>query len=304
MAKFFCVNILLNNNHELRSGWKFLAFVILFLIIWVAAGIAISVIYARSNLPETDLTFLYMNEFALFSSAIGALFISIRFIDHRPARAFGIGFIPRWAIHLAAGLALAAAMLATLLAGCLIFGHVNIQWSERQFPASAILATFGLLLLAAATEELVFRGFPLQILVDGMGQWPAVIAMSVLFGAMHRGNPNASLLSTANTTAAGILLSLAYVRTRSLWLPYGIHFGWNLGLGFILGFPLSGLHLASLWTINVTGGDSVLGGAYGPEGGWLATLIFGTSAVIVSTSARIRPSTPAYRGAGEHQSAE
>jgi membrane protease YdiL (CAAX protease family) len=295
------VNILLNDKHELRSGWKFLAFVILFIIVWVASGIALSVTYARSNLPETELTFLYLNELTLFFAAVGALLISAHFIDHRPLRTFGIGFLPRWSIHLATGLALAAGMLGVLLSGCLIFGHVTIQWSARQFPAVTILATFGLLLLAAATEELVFRGFPLQILVEGVGEWPAVIAMSVLFGAMHRSNPNASLLSTANTTIAGILLSCAYVRTRSLWLPYGIHVGWNLGLGFVLGFPLSGLHLASLWTISVTGGDNILGGAYGPEAGWLATFVFASSAVVVSSSIGIRPSNRGCRGAGERQ---
>jgi membrane protease YdiL (CAAX protease family) len=298
------MNILLNEKHELRSGWKFVAFVILFLLFWVASGIAISVLYARSNLPETELTFLYLNEFALFTAAVGALLLSIRFIDHRPLRAFGIGFLPTWHLDLATGLALASAMLAVLLAGCYIFGHVNIQWSARQFPASTILYTFGLLLLAAATEEIVFRGFPLQILAEGMGQWPAVIAMSALFGAMHRSNPGASLLSSANTALAGILLSWAYLRTRSLWLPYGIHVGWNLGLGFILGFPLSGLHLASLWTINVTGGDTVLGGAYGPEGGLLATFIFASSAAWVIFSTRIRASTRAYRSAGERQFGE
>jgi membrane protease YdiL (CAAX protease family) len=295
------MNILLNDNHELRSGWKFLAFVILFILFWVASGIAISVLYARSSLPETDLVFLYLNEFALFGAAIGALWISIRFIDQRPASAFGIGFLPHWPAQLATGLALAAVMLAGLLAGCLIFGYTNIQWSGGRFPAGTILATFGLLLLAAATEELVFRGFPLQILVNGMGEWPAVIAMSALFGAMHRSNPGASTLSTANTALAGILLSLAYVRTRSLWLPYGIHVGWNVGLGFIFGFPLSGLHLASLWTTNVTGGDTVLGGAYGPEGGWLATFIFAAGAIIVRSPISILPNARAYHGAGERQ---
>src|SRR5216684_4735175 len=122
------MNILLNQKHELRSGWKFVAFVILFLLFWVASGIALSVLYARSNLPETELTFLYLNEFALFTAAVGALLLSVRFIDHRPLRTFGIGFLPTWHLDLATGLALASAMLAVLLAGCYIFGHLNIQW--------------------------------------------------------------------------------------------------------------------------------------------------------------------------------
>jgi len=290
------LNILLNDAHQLRSGWKFVVFVILFIVLWVASGIAISMIYARGNFPETQLTFLYLNELALFFAAVGALLISTRFVDHRPLRSFGIGFVPHWRAHLAIGFVLAALMIATLVAGCVIFGRIHFQWAAPLFSAVTIFATLGLLLLAAATEELVFRGFPLQILSEGMGRWPAVVTMSVLFGALHRDNPNASWLSTANTAIAGILLSWAYVRTRSLWLPYGIHLGWNVGLGFVLGFPLSGLHLASLWTINVAGGDNILGGAYGPEAGLLATFIFSSSAVIVTSSSGLRSSIRASHG--------
>jgi uncharacterized protein len=145
-----------------------------------------------------------------------------------------------------------------------------------------LLATFLLLLVAALNEELVFRGFPLQIMIEGIGEWPGMVLMSVLFGALHITNPNSSVLGTVNTVLAGILLSLAYVRTRSLWLPYAIHLGWNVGLGFVLGFALSGLGIASLWTTGVSGSDTILGGRYGPEGGLLGTLIFTGSAVMVS----------------------
>ncbi len=276
------MNILLNDNHELRSGWKFIAFVVLFLIFWVISGVAISMIYARSNLPEDQLTFLALNEFALFAAALGALSLSVRFVDRRPLRTFGIGLLPNWRFDLGTGLMLAAAMLVLLLSACYVLGNVNIQWAGGQGAIRTIFDTFGLLLLAAATEELVFRGFPLQILVEGMGKWPAVMMMSALFGATHLSNPGASLLSALNTAIAGILLSLAFVKSRSLLLPYGIHAGWNLGLGVILGFPLSGLHLASLWTIRVTGNDKILGGGYGPEGGLLATFIFASSAVFIN----------------------
>jgi hypothetical protein len=72
-------------------------------------------------------------------------------------------------------------------------------------------------------------------------------------------------------------------------------------LGPIFGFPLSGLHLASLWATNVSGGDTVLGGAYGPESGIVATFIFGASALIVHATIRIRSSSHEYRDAGAHQ---
>src|SRR5262245_26055075 len=103
---------------------------------------------------------------------------------------------------------------------------------------------------------------------------------------MHLNNPNSSILGTLNTILAGILLSLAYVRTRSLWMPYAIHVGWNLGLGFVFGFPLSGVDIASLWTTGMAGSETILGGDYGPEGGLLATFIFATASVIVDKHGR------------------
>jgi len=71
------------------------------------------------------------------------------------------------------------------------------------------------------------------VLMAGVGPFPAMVVVSAAFGLGHHMNPNASWLGTANTFLAGIRLCLAYVRTRSLWFPYGIHIGWNLGLWWL-----------------------------------------------------------------------
>jgi membrane protease YdiL (CAAX protease family) len=279
------MSIFLTPANELRSEWKFVLYIVFFILIWFATGIALSAFVApRADDSLQDRLFiLALNEIGLLVPAIGAMWLSIRFVDHRPFRTFGIGLLPRWRREFLIGLAIAAGMLGVLIAGCYAFGYVNMHWTGGQVPVWILLATFSLLLLAAANEELMFRGFPLQVLVEGLGKWPATIGMSVLFGLIHLGNPNASLLGTANTVVAGILLSLAYVRTRSLWMPYAIHVGWNVGLGFVFGFPLSGVDIASLWTTGVAGSDLILGGDYGPEGGLLATFVFAVAALIVET---------------------
>jgi hypothetical protein len=269
--------IFLNEKQELRSGWKFAAYVALFYLILVATRVGFSLLHDFNLSPDS----VVLNELTLLIPAIGALLMSARFVDHRPLQAFGVGFLPHWRRHLGLGLAMAAGMLAVLVFGCFVLGYVNISWTGRQVPAFALIGTLGLLLVAAFTEELIFRSFALQVLMEGMGMWPAVILMSVLFGLVHMKNPGSSLLATVNTIVAGVLLSLAYVRTRSLWLPYGIHVGWNVGLGFVLGFRLSGLDRPSLWTTGIAGSETILGGDYGPEGGLLATFIFAASAVLV-----------------------
>lgn len=279
------MSIFLNAENKLRSGWKFAAYIVFFLLILIATGAALQLIQA----PSDQLALLALNEIALFVPAVGAMWLTVKFADHRPFHAFGIGFLPNWRRDLLLGLVISAGMLAVLIVGCYALGYVSMRWTAGQVSPGALLATLSLLLFAALNEELIFRGFPLQILVEGMGSWPAIIALSALFGAMHLNNPNASLLGTVNTIVAGILLSIAYVKTRSLWLPYAIHVGWNVGLGFVFGFPLSGIDIASLWTTGTAGSETILGGGYGPEGGLLGTFIFAVAALIVYKHGPINP---------------
>lgn len=274
------MNVFLNDQHDLRSGWKLAAYYATLILIWVASGITFSLVFTRTNLPDDQLTLLALNEVVLFIPAILAPLLMIRFADHRPLKTFGLTF-ENWQRHLLGGLAVGALMLVILITGCYAFGYLSIGWTARQAPAITLIMTLAVLLFAAAVEELMFRGFPLQVLSEGIGKWPAVVVLSGFFGLVHMNNPNATLLGTTNTILAGVLLSLAYLKARSLWLPYAIHVGWNVGVGFILGMPLSGLDLASLWTTGIAGSDTILGGSYGPEGGLLTTFIFSTAALMV-----------------------
>jgi hypothetical protein len=296
-------NIFLNDRHELRSGWKFAAFVAIFILVWIAAGIALSLWIARTDVSDDQLTRITLNELALLVPALVAPIFVARFIDHRPLKTFGIT-LQNCHRHLIGGLAIAAVMTAMVLAGSYIFGYVHIAWTGSQVPVSTLVATAAVLIVAAAVEELMFRGLPLQILSEGIGQWPGILAISGLFGAAHWTNPNSSLLGTVNTILAGVLLSLAYFKARSLWLPYAIHLGWNAGIGFVLGMSLSGIDLASLWTTGVAGRDLILGGGYGPEGGLLTTFIFGSAALFLNRAdwnSSTRPNNRVFRNAAARQ---
>src|SRR5262245_25350623 len=293
------LNIFLNDRHELRSGWKLGSFIAMFILIWIASGIAISIWFAQSDLADNQLAVIALNEIALLVPALITPFVVARFIDHRPLSTFGITLQnSQW--HLLSGLIIAAAMTGMALAGSYLFGYVHVAWTGNQVSPSTLLATAAVLIVAAAVEELMFRGLPLQILCEGIGKWPGLLVISGLFGAVHLNNPNSSLLGTVNTILAGVLLSLAYFKARSLWLPYAIHLGWNAGIGFVLGMSLSGLDLASLWTTGVAGRDLILGGGYGPEGGLLTTFIFGITALFLNRrnwDSYIPPNTRASRSA-------
>ena len=98
-----------------------------------------------------------------------------------------------------------------------------------------------------------------------------ILPVAIIFGLMHLSNANATLLGAMNTAVWGVLFGYACYKTSALWLPIGIHFGWNVMQ------PLTGANLSG-FTMRVTGyalhqhaGPWLSGGAYGPEGSVLAT---------------------------------
>ena len=144
---------------------------------------------------------------------------------------------------------------------------------NEHFQWPSLLFVSILLLFGAVGEEMLFRGYGFQVLVKGIGAFATILPVSVLFGLAHSQNLNFSLLALVNTILWGVVLGYAYLRSGNLWLPIGLHFGWNWAL------PLLGVNLSG-FTMDVTGyamhwkiGERWSGGAYGPEGGLLTTAV-------------------------------
>lgn len=168
------------------------------------------------------------------------------------------------------GLAVAGLVAVQLLMGWLrpapdsgtVFGWI------QQIGALAVLLAF-----AAAAEEVVFRGYAFQVLVQGFGAPIAVVLGAGVFAAFHARNPEVGPTALLNIGLAGVLLAGAYLRTRSLWVAIGLHWAWNWVMAAVFDLPVSG------WAFDVpgydfrqSGPDAWTGGAFGPEGGMLATL--------------------------------
>ena len=112
----------------------------------------------------------------------------------------------------------------------------------------------------------MFRGYPFQRLVEAIGAGGAILVFSALFALVHFTNPGANAWGLLNTVAIGVALSVAYLRTRALWLPWGLHFGWNATLGLVFGLPVSGLRLFNVaLRTTATGPSWLTGGSYGLE---------------------------------------
>ncbi|HSN13913.1 MAG TPA: type II CAAX endopeptidase family protein, partial [Anaeromyxobacteraceae bacterium] len=179
----------------------------------------------------------------------------------------GIGAVP-------AVMALALAVPAGHAAWSFDGGTVG-EWGK------AVAGILVLLLPAAFSEELVFRGLPYVALSRTFGRVPAAIALSVLFGAAHLGNPNVTGLAVMNVAVAGVFLSAALWLPGGIWAATGAHLGWNLTLA-ALGAPVSGLPFQLPMLDYTMGGPAWLtGGSFGPEGGVIATIIVGTAGLLL-----------------------
>lgn len=160
--------------------------------------------------------------------------------------------------------------------------HLTGDW-QRWFVLAPPLAAG--LVVAALTEELAFRGYPIRRLADAVGPWAAMILLSVPFGLLHLNNPNATVFSTINVILAGVWLSFAFFSYGGMGYAWGLHFGWNAGLALLFDAPVSGYRFHVPAVEYSPGARAwVDGGAFGPEGGIVATivLIAGTLAVIGS----------------------
>jgi membrane protease YdiL (CAAX protease family) len=213
-------------------------------------------------------------------------------------KAFGLGAADlrwrtrlRWAKGLGAGLVLgilpaAVAMtMGVFTAGAewIHDGGSMGQWVAQVGKTVLILAP------AALAEELMFRGVPLVVTARALGRTPAILLLSILFALAHVRNPDVSAAALGNIALAGIFLSLAFYTPGGMWTAVGAHLGWNATLA-ALAAPVSGLPFDIPYIDYHSGGPGWLtGGAFGPEGGLLATVVLGATVVLVAQWIRKEP---------------
>lgn len=229
--------------------------------------------------------FLFRNgAYELIGVATATVVVVGRLIDKHTWDQLGWRTDGRLALRLARGVGLGALMaaLAVGLAFALDDATVRLTHDWSRWPAIAVPLVIGLV-FAALAEELLFRGYPLRRLADAVGPAPAMAVLAVLFGLAHAKNPSATVFSTVNVALAAVWLSFAFFSTGGMALAWGLHFGWNAGLALLFDAPVSGLTFAVPGVDYAPGPHAwVDGGAFGPEGGAVTTIVMiaGTLAII------------------------
>jgi membrane protease YdiL (CAAX protease family) len=150
-----------------------------------------------------------------------------------------------------------------------------LEWLPGDISFLSLLSAFLLMALVAFTEELVFRGYLLNNLMQSTNEKTALFASAFFFAAAHSFNPEFNLTAFFNILLAGLLLGINYIFTRNLWFGILLHLSWNFVQGTVLGFKVSGLELPSLLEQNLRGSILLTGGEFGLEASWLTTIAFG-----------------------------
>lgn len=266
--------------HEgrLRAGWRILIHGFLILTLLSVPSLLLGIVYIvtqgsidQDTLNQLNLVFNFL---ILGPSVVLATWIARRFLDRRSFVSLGFTRDKHALPDFLVGLALPAGIMGSIFLLEWALGWLSIEgfaWENANL--GEILGPLALLLVAFVAvgfyEEILFRGYYMQNLLESLGRPLALFLTSAAFGVVHLSNPNSNLLGVLGITAAGYFLGFSWLRSRALWLPIGLHIGWNIFEGPVFGLPVSGISAFSLIRVEVHGPEVFTGGAFGPEGGLL-----------------------------------
>ncbi len=270
-------------ENRLKAGWRILIFLVMF---WVFSSSIFLVKPLLGDITKSEFLENYsvLIVFLLTLSASLAVPLARRVLDKRSFVSLGLSLNKPALKDLLFGFCISGLMAGLFFFIMLIFGLIEFNGfnlgslsahAGKSFNYVAFMSVFSLgslfvLLLehifVGYWEELVFRGYLFQNMIDGMGIKVAIIVSCLIYGLIHLMNPNAGLLSSSIIILFGFLRIYGYLLTKTLFLSIGMHIGWNFFQGPIFGFAASGHQMATFINQNPLGKNWLSGGEFGPEG--------------------------------------
>ncbi|NMO13511.1 CPBP family intramembrane metalloprotease [Pyxidicoccus fallax] len=260
------IGIFKDSVGRLRNGWWLLVFYLT-----LGALVVPATLYASSSGSSVSPALQAL-------LAVIATWICLSFRRERLSSV--VGTAASWKRDVPLGLALGALIWALAAGTVWLIGAVEWEWGQSN--ARAVIDALIDCVAVAVVEELLFRGFVFQRLIDGLGAWAAQILMALYFVLTHSTGISTAgelqVLAMTNIFAASLLFGTAYLRTRSLALPIALHFALNFVQGPLLGFGVSGNQAQGVWMpVLANGSEWWTGGAFGLEAS-----IPGTAAIILA----------------------
>ena len=219
--------------------------------------------------------FVQLIAFGLISSLV---FIWVQAIEGREIVTLGF-YKESWLAKYVSGLLIGLLMMSSVVFILYIFGFITIETKSLQPVGIAALLNISIILIGwliqGATEEIVTRGWLMNVLGARYNIMVGLILSSVFFALIHSENPGINYVAMLNIVLVGILLGLIVINTGSLWVACGIHSAWNFAQGNIFGFQVSGndVGIGSIVDLNLVGNEFITGGQFGPEAGLICSFV-------------------------------
>lgn len=288
-------SIFINNQKQLRSGWKIaLAFLGFFILLYICGRI-VSELYINfywifnSNISDTsEIADQFMKDQASTESVLGFLlsciqdliiiFICIvlwKLLDKKSMSQLGLTSLKYNKVNLVEGLISGAVSLTLAAVILLLTNSAELEGSISNPKFSfGIIVQFFLFILVGFSEEIFCRGYCLNVLKQCKGKWVPYAGSAIIFSLMHSLNSGINILGYINIFLVGIFLSYAVYKSGSLWLGIGYHITWNFFEGNVFGFLVSGGEArTSIYTLKTLQYNLMNGGSFGPEGGLAVTVV-------------------------------
>ncbi len=290
-------SIFFNEFGRIKSGVRFMIFLLSFFITTaVLLSMATAVVVALPIGFTTNSLGSYILQFSVsFAVAMFFGWLYGKVFEDLPFRALGFWFTQNWFKDLCLGSLIGAFSIVLAAFIAIALGGLKFKYNDS-VGSTAMLLTLGsslvIFTLGAAFEEVFFRGYLLQTLCRSKLAWVAIALTSQFFTMAHLGNANSNIVSTINTALAGIWLGAAYLKTRNLWFPFGIHLMWNWFQGAVFGIEVSGITQFTTAPIlhEIDSGPAWLTGeSYGIEGGIACTIALIVSMALIYFLPNLKP---------------
>lgn len=234
-----------------------------------------------------NFTNLFLEHILLTLPTILMVFLWVKLIEKR--KFSSIGFTSNnFIIKYLKGFFIGLLMMTSTVALLYLFGSVTVDNTPKQSIGTLALSNVLLIIPAwmiqSANEEIVVRGWLMNVLGARYTPVVGLIVSSVFFGVVHLANPGITFIAVLNIILVGLFLGMYVIKTNDLWGVCGIHAAWNFSQGNVFGFEVSGgkALIGSIFDLKLKGSDFISGGIFGPEAGICATIVLTVCAIIIA----------------------
>ena len=285
-------HILKNDRNQVRWGYKLMSFVLIQEIFVPIAILLVSVALVNLLFPvlqasgvldgdgvlRAEYQEVFQNGWFIAGMIVQNLLMCLFFLGawkdllHGSARSMGLAG-REWLKQLGVGFAIGVVMITIVCGGIYLTGSARVMNGSGLHFSPWLAGYLLVFVFVGFGEEIAFRGYAMGTLRQTEKDWLMVLLPAVLFGIAHSTNANFSLMGCGNIILAGILLGLLALKSGQLWLGIGFHISWNFFQGCVFGFGVSGISTPSVAVTELTGSSLLNGGAFGPEGSIVATVV-------------------------------